>query len=66
MANKFKAGDTVKLKTGSPSMTVKGNATRMFEQAPVSIPDKYECMWSDGTKTQTAVFSEDVLQIHLR
>jgi len=66
MANKFETGDIVKLKTGSPSMTVKGNATRMLEQVSVSISDKYECTWSDGTKTQTAVFSEDVLQIHLR
>ena len=63
MANKFKAGDTVKLKTGSHSMTVKCNATRVFEQVPISIPDRYECMWSDGKKTQTAVFREDVLQL---
>ena len=63
MAYKFKAGDTVKLKTGSHSMTVKCNATRVFEQVPTSIPDRYECMWSDGKKTQTAVFREDVLQL---
>ena len=63
MANKFKAGDIVKLKIGSHSMTVKGNAIRMFEQAPISIPDKYECTWSDGKKTQTAVFREDALQL---
>ena len=63
MANKFKVGDKVKLKIGSHSMTVKCNATRLFEKVPVSIPDKYECMWSDGTKMQTAVFREDVLQL---
>ena len=63
MANKFKVGDLVKRKTGSHSMKIKCNATRLFEQVPVSIPDKYECMWSDGKKMQTAVFREDVLQL---
>jgi len=63
MANKFKAGDMVKLKTGSHSMTVKGHATKSSEQGSVPIPDKYECMWSDGKKTQTAVFREDILQL---
>ena len=62
MANKFKAGDIVKLKTGSHSMTIKGNATTSVRQETTSIPDKYECMWSDGKKTQTAVFREDILQ----
>ncbi|MEO8710612.1 MAG: DUF2158 domain-containing protein [Parafilimonas sp.] len=63
MANKFKAGDIVKLKTGSHAMTVKGNATKLSEQRNISIPDKYECMWSDGIKMQTAVFREDILQL---
>jgi len=63
MAYKFKAGDTVKLKTGSHSMTVKCNATRSSEQGHISISDKYECMWSDGHKIQTAVFREDILQL---
>jgi len=63
MANKFKAGDIVKLKIGSHSMTVKGNANKHLEQVAVSIPDKYECMWSDGKKTQTAVFREDAIQL---
>lgn len=44
-------------------MTVKGNATRLSEQKSVSIPDKYECMWSDGSKIQKAVFREDILQL---
>ena len=63
MANKFKAGDVVKLKIGSHSMTVKGNAIAVSQQQTISIPDKYECMWSDGKKTQTAVFREDILQL---
>lgn len=63
MANKFKAGDIVKLKAGSHSMTVKGNAIRSSQNEIISIPDKYECMWSDGKKMQTAVFREDILQL---
>jgi len=27
------------------------------------MPDKYECAWSDGKKTQIAVFREDALQL---
>ncbi len=63
MANKFKAGDVVKLKIGSHSMTIKGNATTSSQQVITLIPDKYECMWSDGKKIQTAVFREDILQL---
>jgi len=44
-------------------MTVKSIATRLFEHVPVSMPDKYECAWSDGKKTQIAVFREDALQL---
>jgi uncharacterized protein YodC (DUF2158 family) len=44
-------------------MTVKGNATTSSQQVITLIPDKYECMWSDGKKTQTAVFREDILQL---
>lgn len=63
MANKFKVGDIVRLKIGSHSMTVKGNAVRLLEKATISIPDKYECMWFDGKQTQTAVFREDAIQL---
>ncbi len=63
MANKFKAGDSVKLKTGSHTMTIKCNATKSSPQGQILIPDKYECMWSDGQKVQTAVFHEDILQL---
>ena len=63
MANKFKVGDIVKLKIGSPSMKIKGNAIKSSGQEIISISDKYECTWSDGKKIQTAVFREDVLQL---
>ena len=62
MANKFKPGDKVVLKTGSPVMTIKSYAANHTSQGNVPIPDKYECVWSDGNKVQQAVFIEDILK----
>ena len=61
MANKFKSGDKVALKTGSPVMTIASNAFTQTSKGIVSILNKYECVWSDGDKQQRAVFIEDVL-----
>lgn len=63
MNSKFKSGDKVALKTGSPVMTIKNNAFSQTPQGIVSIFNKYECVWSDGSKQQTAVFIEDVLKL---
>ncbi|HXL58372.1 MAG TPA: DUF2158 domain-containing protein [Chitinophagaceae bacterium] len=63
MAHKFKSGDIVKLKKGSPSMTVKGNATKPVNIGNVQIADKYECMWFDGLKSQKAIFQEDAIEL---
>lgn len=63
MANKFKAGDRVVLKTGSPLMTIKGHAATHSSNGNTVIKDKYECMWNDGKKTQQAVFIEEILQL---
>ncbi|MEP6846348.1 MAG: DUF2158 domain-containing protein [Panacibacter sp.] len=66
MANKFQAGDKVMLKTGSPLMTVKGHAATHTSNGNIAIIDKYECIWSDGRKTQQAVFVEDILKLMSR
>jgi uncharacterized protein YodC (DUF2158 family) len=63
MANKFKTGDVITLKTGSHTMTVKGNAFKRSAGINESIPDRYECVWYDGKKQQTAVFQEDLLKL---
>ena len=63
MANKFKSGDIVKLKSGSHSMTVKANAIKHAPDGNVPIPDKYECFWFDGSKPQKAVFQEDAIKL---
>ena len=61
MANKFKVGDVIKLKTGGHSMTITGNATTHTQQGNIAIPDRYECFWFDGKKHQKAVFREDMI-----
>ena len=63
MANKFKSGDKVVLKTGSPLMTIKGHAETHTSNGNIAIIDKYECVWSDGKKVQQAVFIEDILKL---
>ncbi len=63
MANKFKAGDIVKLKSGSRTMTVSGNASTHTSQGNVPIADKYECFWVDGIKPQKAVFQKDMIRL---
>jgi uncharacterized protein YodC (DUF2158 family) len=63
MTSKFKAGDKVALKTGSPIMTIKNNAFSETPKGIVSIFNRYECVWSDGGKQQRAVFIEDVLKL---
>jgi len=63
MANKFKAGDKVVLKTGSPLMTIKGHAETHTSNGNIAIIDRYECIWSDGKKAQQSVFIEDILKM---
>lgn len=63
MANKFKSGDIVKLKTGSQPMTVKGYAATHTPKGNVIITDKYECVWADGKKLQKAIFKEETIQL---
>ncbi len=63
MAYKFKAGDIIKLKSGSRTMTVSGNATTHTANGSVIIPDRYECFWVDGSKPQKAVFHQDSIKL---
>ncbi|HXL58520.1 MAG TPA: DUF2158 domain-containing protein [Chitinophagaceae bacterium] len=63
MANKFKAGDIVQLKSGSHGMTIKGHATTHTPEGNIPIADKYECSWFDGVKPQKAVFKEDTIKL---
>ena len=50
----FKCGDVVKLKSGSPKMTIEEIGKYAY-----SDEDKAKCIWFDGTKK-----FEDVISFH--
>ena len=49
---RFKRGDTVKLKSGGPVMTV----------ASADKEDQVTCQWFDGQKLEQSTFHEDQLE----
>ena len=53
MANKFKSGDAVQLKSGGPKMTISKNS---------HITGSYDCKWFAGSKLNVGTFAEDELQ----
>ena len=52
MADKFKSGDAVQLKSGGPKMTV----SERYSSGP------YHCKWFAGSKLNMGNFEEDELQ----
>ena len=55
MANRFKTGDIVRLKSGGPEMTVKEFRDH------VQLRD-YVCQWFAGKKLENGFFEEDSLE----
>lgn len=55
MANAFKAGDVVQLKSGGPPMTV-NHAPNDYDTALL-----YDCVWFKGASKEYAKFLEHVL-----
>jgi uncharacterized protein YodC (DUF2158 family) len=56
MAEDFKPGDVVELKSGGPPMTIE-------RQAP-SAGEGWACTWFDGAKKEGAIFRADALKKH--
>ncbi|REG57628.1 uncharacterized protein YodC (DUF2158 family) [Paraburkholderia sp. BL6669N2] len=54
MANKFKIGDIVQLKSGGPEMTVQTLPSATFRQ--------YKCQWFAGKKLEAGGFPEESLE----
>lgn len=62
MAQKYKTGDVVLLKSGGPKMTVK-EYTQDFTLAPgVREVEAVSCQWFAGSKQEQAIFPEDSLE----
>ncbi|MDR6873533.1 uncharacterized protein YodC (DUF2158 family) [Bosea sp. BE125] len=56
MANKFKIGDVVMLKSGGPPMTI--------SSSPGSTSDLYGCRWFKGATAAQGAYIEGVLQLY--
>lgn len=54
----FKKGDTVRLKSGGPLMTV----ADVGDFGPVGPADGVKCVWFDGKRREQDVFDGAVLQ----
>jgi uncharacterized protein YodC (DUF2158 family) len=52
MADKFKSGDFVQLRSGGPKMTV----------TDLAYKGHYNCKWFAGSKLNQGVFAEDEIQ----
>jgi uncharacterized protein YodC (DUF2158 family) len=55
MANKYKVGEVVQLKSGGPAMTVD----------ELTSSDRYRCVWFKGASREQGVFSEDTLSVFI-
>jgi uncharacterized protein YodC (DUF2158 family) len=59
MAQRFKTGDVVRLKSGGPTMTVADYGKYNYSEF-----DSYKCRWFDEKKKLTEdVFSEEELEM---
>ena len=54
MAQKFKAGDIVQLKSGGPAMTVSRENS--------ANSNRYDCVWFKGASRETATFDSETLK----
>ena len=56
--NSLKCGDVVKLKSGSPAMTVEEIGKYSYSEK-----DRAKCIWFDGMKKCDGIFELDTLEI---
>ena len=62
MDKKFKIGDTVVLKSGSPEMTIsKEIKDKIDVYTPNTFMGNFEAKWFDGTKVYSDIFHQDSL-----
>ena len=63
MEKKFKIGDVVVLKSGSPSMTITSDKTGIDYHKGKVWYGNYECKWFDGDEMKEARFPQDALEL---
>lgn len=56
----FKVGDVVKLKSGSPNMTIDKIYVSPKTKQPMNL---YKCVWFEGTKSYWKDFKSEMLDI---
>lgn len=65
MANKFKQGDVVVMKSGGPPMTVdKVPGDKRYETSS-DILKEYHCEWFKGAVSQKGFFGEHLLEAYV-
>lgn len=63
MEQKFKIGDVVRLKSGSPKMTIVNDKTMTDIKRGKVYGGKYECAWFDGANEIRGTFPQDGIEI---
>lgn len=63
MEVKFKIGDTVCLKSGSPSMTVTENKEEIVFSGPSHFSGNVVCTWFAGKEQKFGQFPQDALEL---
>jgi uncharacterized protein YodC (DUF2158 family) len=66
MEQKFKIGDLVVLKTGSPLMTIINDKLGDDPGRGYYFDGTYRCDWFDETNEYREIFSQDVLKLVTR
>lgn len=63
MEQKFKIGDVVLLKSGSPEMTISNIKKVKSMSGPSVFKGFYECKWFEGNNVCKDDFHQDALEI---
>lgn len=62
VANAFKKGDVVVMKSGGPPMTVDKVPGDVISTYNSSVYDEYRCEWFKGATAQNGTFGEHLLE----
>lgn len=66
MANKFKRGDVVVMKSGGPPMTVDQVPGDPIYPGSERVRTEYHCEWFKGASAQKGMFAEHLLEMYVK